>query len=500
MTRVGNYVDFNQPGFLARFSVPFGGAPLEWYMTENGQRISVVSQPSGEGAQLLWDTGQDWTQSTGTGLNGNIVKRLDTVYMPGSEYYIREEAYLPDRDGHEALYQVGGNAPAFMISVDRIDDEYLPDPRITNNSHLPEKDKWFGQWSTKYHDILNLGSQHYHQLGTPIYFCPYKNVTSGMIFPGDTIRQQYYPQINNGAQCPFWYGVARIENGHCALRMRVSMKNAIGNAMGGFMFGIQKELSPSDTIHTVWASPWSAVFVNVHGGVDFWDNGRIYPVVPNGTYAAQARSQDGVLLDIRTLDNKVEVWIEGAKRGTFTRSCFGPYCCFFSSGDGGQIAFRHRELFDVGANFTAQYRTTARNTLYQRLSVFRVKPPYHIPAYRMNLPVQFVDPAIRDTAQRWDKNNNEVSPVDLTKPGNYPLMKDTKAIYTGRADGSAGLFGLIRGYTYSGEEDLAHVGVDALAMGFNNLPFSANHVPQLFNCHTIESEWAPRRRLELLND
>lgn len=500
MTRNGGYVDFTQQGFLVRFSVPFGGAPLEWYMTENGQKISVVSQPAGEGAQVLWDTGQDYTQGTATGINGNIVKPLSTPWVSGSEYYCREEAFLPDRDGHEALYKVGGCAPAFWISVDRIDDAFLPDPRIVNSLPNDSQFKWCGRWCLKYNDILSLGPNHYHQLGTPIYFCPTAEVGSGMLFPGDTIRQQYYPQIYNGALCPNYLSLARIEQGHAAIRMRITMKNASLGSMAAFIFGIEKEITPSDTIHTVYAAPWSAVFIGKEGNLDFWDRGVVKTAVPlTPAYKTILHTDDGLLVDIRTLNDKVQIWVEGVFKAEVTRTCFGPYTALLGAGStGGRIGFRHRELFDVGSNFSAEYRTTQRNTLIQKCSAFRVKAPWSIPAYRMALPGQFCDPLIRELAQRWNNDGVEVPTIDLSNPGNYPFMKDTKAIYIGKADGSAGMFGVLRGHTYMPPNDLAHVGVDTLAMGFNNLPYTANLEPVPFTAYTVESEWAPKRRLEIL--
>lgn len=475
LTRNGQVVELTQPGYKVRFIVPFGGAPLEQYQTDGPVPVSIISQPSGEGAQVLADTGQDWTQASGTGRHGNIVKPIGVPYVKGNEYYARETIFLPDRDGHEAVYAVEGPFPAFWISVDREDDVIPPDPRGPHG------------WSLKYNDILNLGPDHYINNGVPIYFVPRGNVPSGILLLGDTIKYFYTPQA------PWYEKIARIERGHIAFRFSVSMKTIRGNGMLGFMFGIDANLDDNSDINTIYNSPWSALFVNNQGGIDFHDRGRVTTIIgPNTFLRSKIRSDQGLYLELRTTErNTVQVYADYILRGEYPRSAFGPYAGVIASATDGHVQMRDREVFDMGINFSAIHRSTPRNTMLQTLSAWRVREPFVQPAYRMNLPVMWIDPAIREAAKMWDLNGQEQPlPAD-----SFPLMKDISAIYAGKADGSAGYFCRIHGFTGG---QLAHAGVTPTALGLNNLSFNANHIPENFSFHSVTSEVAPRIRTDLL--
>lgn len=493
LNRNGLFVELIQPGYHVKFSTPFGSAPLEQYMTDNGQRVSVISQPVGEGAQIVVNTSQDLTQGTGTGLNANPVDLLTTPYVPGSEYYAREEAFYVDRDSHEAVYQVSGKAPFFWLSVDHEDDCIPPDPRTP--------DKWT-RWSTKYHDILGFGPLHYHQLGTPIYFAGSPQVSSGLLLLANDLHKIYQPGL------PWYENACEVQRGNIASRMRISFKHSQGNSIAAIMFGINAQLGPNADINTIYNSPWSALMVNSSGGMAFHSNnpGVIYPIP--GNYYPQVMTEHGVLVDVRTTPSTVQIFVEGALKGEFPRYAFGPYVGLLGSCTGGRIGFWHREMFDAGTEFIMQMRSTPRNTMLQNLSVYRVREPYSIPVYQTNLPVFWIDPGVRGGWWTPDPNHPDGGMWNggvrawktgqaVTVPSSGILkMKDVDAIYSGREDGSAGMFVKIHAWTGSDEE--AHVGIFPHALGLNNMPFSANYQPEPFSFHSIVSECAPKLRTDLL--
>ena len=458
LTRNGSFVDLVQPGMKVRLCPQWGGAPLEVTNLKNGV---VTSNPmAGEGFQVVWDSGQDPTQASATGIDS---------YPLGDPYYAREEAFVVDGNGREALYQVGGIAPYFWGSYEPLDD-CIP----------PDGDKDHG-WSTRYHNHLGLPESHYMQNGLPIYFAPKPGVQSGILLLGDEIIGTYYPAYR-------WHQrVCKTAGGSISFRMRISFKDAPNDGVAGVYFKLKHDYDGSDSMHSVYAAPKCALYVNKFGGVNFYNNG---PTFSLQTTAASQNSDAGMLLEVRSYsDGTLNIFVDGKYKGTYTAGYKGEAFGLFGTCSSGRIKFHYREVFDAGTLFSAQYRSTPRNTLWQQLTVYRAWPPYELKMYRLNLPVAFTNPSIRQASYAWTPNKEET--------GGIVSFAGTRAVYAGRRDGSAGLF--CRLHSYSSEPGyLGHIGLDPAHIAVNNLTYGANFTPEEMSGHTTITEWAPEIREDLL--
>lgn len=461
-TADGNFVEMNQPGMLVRFNRLFGGAPLEVFNTEGGQKIPVVSSPSGEGFQIVADNGQDLTQCTPSGLDSH----------PTTGGLLREEAFVVDNLYGEALYQVGGAAPMFHISVDKADDCTPPDPRGDHG------------WSTRYHDILRLGPSHYLSYGVPIYGVGDSHVTSGILLLGDEIIQTYNPNT------PWEKTAAKIGNGEVAIKISISLKNADQSSLGGVIFANDARLENNSSIDTVYNARGYMLVVNKLGGIAVHKNGVPFPVPYDPTSARTlVNSDEGILLEVRPTPNTYDVFVNGSYRMSVARETFGPYNGYFYSCFMGRVKFHHRYFFDAGTRICAQYRSTKRNTLLQTLSVYREAAPFNSPFYRTALPVAFIHPAIRQASGYYDLNKKwtpYASTIEISK---------VKGFFAGRTDRRAGLFCKIHGV--QGNVD-AHALVVPSDITLNALSAQANMVPESGAYFSITSEWAATERLDLL--
>jgi hypothetical protein len=465
LTRNGTQVELTQPGMKVSFSTLHGGAPLNVINTK--LNIPVVSNHPGEGWQVVWDSGQDGTQASATGVDGYPIHTLGTS---GDEYYAREEAFLPDKDGHEALYQVGGPAPYFWISQEAIDDCIPPHP-----SGKPSG------WCTPYNNFINLPASSFNTFGTPIYFAPRGEVKSGIILLGDEIAGTYNSAL------PWNLRVATIEGGKLAFKIRIDLSEAPPDVIAGVYFRKPDLYSATDTQDAVYNAPGSTIYINKAGGVDYFDNKKVFHV------RSSSPSQQ-LTLEVRSslTSSDIQIFIDGTFCGTFPSSYAGGAIGLYCQCSSGKVKFDNRNIFDIGTNLTAQYRSTSRDTLWQALTVSRVCAPYYAPMYRLNLPVCFIDPSIREQFRTWNFAGG-CSIVDSDSSGIFPLSQ-VKAFYAGRKDGKAGMF--CRIHSYTGQS--GHIGISRNNAAISALSFNANFSPEMMTAHAVISEWCAEIREDLL--
>lgn len=468
LIRNGWQVELTQPGMKVGFSTWHGGAPLNVLNTKLG--IPVVSNHPGEGLQLVFDSGQDGTQASATGADGNYVKTLSGDNVPKDEYYTREEAYLPDKDGHEALYQVGGPAPYFWISTEGIDDAIPP--------HASGKPS---AWCTAYNNFLNLPGNTFSNFGVPIFFSPRGEVKSGMIMLGDEIKATYDKSL------PWYKRICKIPGGKVSFKIRFNLSEASPDVITGVHFRKPADYKSTDTQDAIYSAPGNVIYVNKAGGVDYFDGPKVFHV------RSSSPSQE-MVIEVRSLltSSDIQIFIDGVFCGTLPSSYSGEALALYCQCSSGKVKFDYREIFDMGTNFTAQYRSTPRNTLIQALTVYRTCAPYYIPMYRLNLPVCFIDPAIRQQYRVWNPAGGVTT--STSNQGNMIPLSRVKAVYCGRPDGKAGMF--CRIHSYTGQS--GHLGISTLGPSLSTLSYDANFSPELMNSHTIISEWAPEIREDLL--
>lgn len=467
-------VDLVQKDFSLRFVANYGATPLQW-LGKNG--VAVVHNHPGEGAQLTWDSGQDPTPA------GNIEPRSVTALSlqdDANSYYIREEAYVPDTETREALYQVAGTPPYFWISHEAADDAH---PRDDRGDH---------GWSLLYHDILHLGPTVYQGGGVPIWFVPTAQVPSGILLIGDELKAIYPP----GAA---WYDrVCRTEGGHIAFTVRVSMADATPDSIAGVIFRRDIPLSPAANIDTVYSSPGCSLFVNALGGVDYFDGDRRMTLVANGAtdIVAALKHPDGLKLEVRSFPHSNDLLILIHNRQLIRVTCAhrGPHTGLFAQGSGGKIKFLNRDFYDMGAKFRNVFESTARDTLLWTCSYHRQRLPFRNGLYRCNIPLVFTDPRIREAAWAHRLDGTKVSDGLWQSP--FPLLSDFKSIYSGKADGSAGVHCLI--HSVGGMSDAHFAAAASVGIHLNTLSEHANQEMVCGDSAVTITEWAPYWREDFL--
>lgn len=475
LTRVPEGVRLLQQGLDIVFLKDYGGMPLDW---KGAGGVPVVHRHAGSGAQIYWDSGQDPTTAGADGISYFPVHPLNA---PTPEYYVNEEAFFPDKDGHEANYTISGLAPYFWLSHEAADDVVPPDPRGPN------------RWSTRYNDVLNLGLVNYQQSGCPIYFSPKSAVTSGIFLLGNARTQVDFPGRLWSEQ------LCRTEGGNIAFRFRISLKYASGDAFGGAIFRRVVPSYPAANINDAYSSAGDSLIVNKSGGVDFQSTGAAaVTIIPSGHAAIKAsvNSDLGLLLEGRTMpDMSMQIYLDGMYRGTVYSSARGAHFGFYTSCASGYVKFSNREVFDTSARFKTSFSSTSRNTLLWENKLCRGVPPWDAPLYRCIMPCVFTDPAISQSFKIWNHQDREMTVSELQRyPGGMPFVRDVKAAYSGNTSGSAGVFCRIRGFI--GHAD-AHMLVDKSGIFINTMPFSANTHPVPTEYTFSATEWASRIMPEL---
>jgi hypothetical protein len=435
------------------FDRRFGGAPLEW---ANKQGTQLVSSFPGEGAQVVYDTGNDGTQASANGLTLNPVAELFDAASNKYSYYLAETSIGRAWDGVPLVhYQTSGIIPMFWASLEKIDDCVPPDPRGPMG------------WNTQYNNFLNLPAYVFTGPGVPLIFAPRGPVTSGMMLIGDEIVQFYNPGV-------IWNkAYTKIKNGRFAWRCNVSLKEAGADAIAGIIIRKEVPQAPTANINDLYSAHGYQLNFNKQGGVQLVKDNAIALWTSPKSYKDQLNSSAGLAVDIRTHyadTDKVDIWLGGQLVATVAGLTYRyeSFGCFAQT-TSGRIYFLNREPFDLNVIMTsAWFAYPDRIT-----SVLGVQCD-SVPMYRLNLPVLFAAPPIRSMweikepdGQVW--HNGQQIPWQIA-PGLLPV-DHVKSIWIGQQNG-AGVGAQIAHCNVAG-----HMGISINEFAINPLPFSANTAP-----------------------
>lgn len=462
------------------FHGKFGGAPLTW--KKNG--IITTENFGGEGVQIVFDSGQDGTQSTATGLDYYPIAQIGKPETWNYSYFGYET--VAGVYSGKAVYETTSFLPYFWVSLDAIDDAIPNDPR---GDH---------RWSTRYHDILGLSSKAYETFGAPIYFSGNASVPSGIILLGDEIKPIYAPGT------PWYERVNRIPGGRFALRTRVSMRYAGYDAIAGIMLRKNLTLSSQADVHSVYAAPGQQLNINRWGVVQLVDRGKIVWTSPSQYWATHKRSLEtdlGLQIEIRTHNwgtERMELYFDGKFEGGVTTVPQGEAFGLFGSSTTGPIKFSDRQFIDVGTQCLSRWETTPEGTMLGTLSVYRIASPWSVPMYRVNLPVAFVNRNFRQTHRVWDHNWNSYGFTELSRmfpEGWIPYAApgwSARAMWSGSLDGAYGVWIKPKRLPSVGQFIIA-----PFVQAHSSLPYGANFNPVPFTSESMTVEVAPNIRWDL---
>ena len=459
----------SQVGFRVCCNRLFGGAPLHWYKRSAGVELPLVWEHAGAGCNLVFDTGQDGTHASATGMDWYPVARYDTPSTWPLSYYAQEIEFNPVAK----RYITESFAPYFWTSQDPIDDLLPPDPR---GDH---------RWSMKYHDILNKGPGGYDTFGAPIFFAGTGRVPSGIILLGDEIRNIYKPNL------PWGERIAKLPAGRFALKCRVCLQKAGADAVASFMLRRSGPFTAAMNIHNVWASPGLFVNINKAGLLQVTRNGVV--IFQTQVNHAALNSAAGVWIEIKTenQNNNVQIIADNQYRGSFSDTSPGEYFGLFASCTSGVVEFSHRNFIDVGFRCRFEYQVTARNTLRMKQSIQRVAPPWSVATYRLQMPVIFLHKDAIQGGHYYDKQKQ----LRQVPASQMVQLNQVSSFWIGRTDRSRGLFCKI--ITNSGG-NAGHLLLQHHVAALNPLSFNANITPEYVQSHVMETEWSPVIRADLL--
>ena len=484
LTRNGHLVTMAQSnGFSMTFHGLYGGAPLSWY--QNG--VLVTEDFGGEGVQIVFDSGQDGTQSTATGLDYYPISQINRPETYKYSYFGMEE--IAEVKNGVATYQTTSFLPYFWVSLEWIDDAIPTNPV-----------NWQNRWSTEYNDILKLGKPGYETFGAPIYFVGTAQYPSGIILLGDEIKATYFPATP-------WYGrINSIPGGRFALRTRISMQSAGSDAIAAVL--LRKKLTGVTTMDQVFNAKGSHLNINRQGVVQLIHNGKLVWTAPQQYWAkhkASLEKASGMEIEIRTHNwdsNSMHLYFDGVLEAVVSNPIEGEGFGLLGIGTTGYIKFLNRNFIDVGTKCTANWKSTSRGTVISALTLSRVTNPSPISMYRVNLPVAFTRLGLRETKYVWNQNWARFGSSDLATQfpaGWIPYVSSgwmSKAMWSGKTDGSLGVF--VKPVTPL--STTGHFVIAPSVQGHSTLPYSANLSPVPFTTTTLKLELAPTLRTDLLHD
>jgi hypothetical protein len=213
---------------LVRFDREYGGA-ARWWMVD-GRSHSVVETDPGATFCVVYDTGQDATQ---TSPNGPMKYPIDPT-----AYYIHE------MEKTATTYAVRGALPFFWYSHDREDDA-IP---------LRDDDQPQNTWLTKYHNHEPWGilCSAFGAEDTPIWFRGSNEALGGALFVGNGLITSDFPLSLrcDGPDRPpgaFWRDrLLEIPNGRVAFKVTISFSDITNpgiETFGGIVF--RMDVDPS---------------------------------------------------------------------------------------------------------------------------------------------------------------------------------------------------------------------------------------------------------------
>lgn len=452
ISKAGSIVTMDNGDLSIGFDENFGGAALHW---KNSKGVQLVNPFPGEGVNVVFDTGNDGTQASADGLTVNPVA---TLYEQSSRwaYYLAETSIGRAWQGVDmAHYQASGILPFFWASLEKIDDSVPPDPRGPMG------------WNTQYNNFLNLPSATFSSPGIPLIFAPRGKVTSGMMLIGDEIKQFYNPST------PWNEAFTKIRGGRFAARFHVSLSEAGGDAIAGFIIRKDVPLAPTANINDLYAAKGYQLNFNKSGGVQLVKDNAIVLWTSPKAYKSEINSTTGLVVELRTNytdPTKLEIYLSNLLVASisgldYTYEAFGA----FAQTTSGKIVFTYREVFDLNIVMTSAWFAYSDH-FTSALGISALD----IPLYRIAAPVLFVATPLR---QMWEVkepngtvwNNTQNIPWQIA-PGLLPV-DHVKSIWIGQQSGS-GVGALIEHCPIDG-----HIGIGLNQFTINPLPYSANFSP-----------------------
>lgn len=461
--RTGNVVTIWNSSFNAEFDTDYGGA---WHGFRNPLGVQCLEYHPGEAASAYANTGQDATQAGADGMTINCIDCLgDNIY---ETHLAREVLITP------TTYETSGAFPAFWLSHEEIDDAHPTDNRPGDHG-----------WSTMYHPIDGEWDSFFIQPGTPIRFVPSANRPSGIIFVGNEMyRHNRWNKEIYRMSAPYFFWKVKFDFSEASPDSIVSImaNKQIPTKNNGIEY----------TIDDAYSARGIHLDVNAQGGYALKFGGVL---LNSGVVSSEYLNKSWTLYyhpsDKRlylyigetllfsqsiSLDAMMDGWSDG-----FSHALFGQ-------GSSGSIVYWGRTI----AELNLEYRTRAEefgNKLELEQEVYLIDESLPSEFYRFNLPQAFTAHGVRETSWAYDKLGNVITREQLEQrsPSEVVDLNEISAAWSGRADGSAGLYvDTIRPSTGGG-----HALVSNVVLGLNPLPYSANTSPVQTSRASIKSRWSP---------
>lgn len=476
-TIAGSMVELkNSAGHIARFNENYGGILTELRSSVTGQ--NVVDPFPGAGFQMVFDSGQDGTQGT---CNGPW-----PYAITGNESYFASRRALIENFRGEGHYVTEGICPFFWLSHEAIDDVIPPRTDLKNHG-----------WSTKYHNVLSLADSVYIGAETPIFFKGTADVPSGIIFMGDSIKQIYAPGR------PWMENVATVLGGAIACRLKISMALAPAGSLASILF--KKEITPLDAgsnIDTAYGAEGYHLNINKEGGCElrqFPGDVLLWAAPP--TLSSKIRTaiatDRGVEVMITTEKNEpsvTKIYFDGGLALTADLPFDGGAFGFLASAASGRIKFASREVFDTQSVLRAHWRTYGA-AFRATMEYVRSGPVEHAPLYRLNLPVIFIHPSVKEAHKAWDQTGHELTPQELAAlaaaGGGVVRIGDIGALYSGSSTGKSGVH-LSEIVVISPVAESSHLLLNNDNIALNPLGFANNSNPIAVSWASISFTFSPK--------
>lgn len=324
VTRVSNNnVEVSIGDLKAICDPKFGGTPLS--IKFKGQEL--LDTFPGAAANCTYETGQDPTQG---GANGFIPFQLTltTGQYNSQVYYGRETLLSP------TAYKLNAFIPMFWGSHEASDDA------------IPTE--CYGNWSTKYNNILKLPLDAYTGL-SQIYFVPSQSKKSGMFFVGN--------EMLDVATVPWSKRLCSIPNGNVACKTNFNFIKASSDAFAGIVF--RKDIKPNATEAEAFAAPGFHFYLNRLG------NWALH-VMPANNIIASGKLPNGLISKLKTTGVVLEVRTNTTNPGILELLCddiklkqfdhapvlLGKHFGYYAYSSSGNMRIDTRQVFDVNLALT----------------------------------------------------------------------------------------------------------------------------------------------------
>lgn len=360
-------VEMTMPGSQRLFFDSFaGGAPVHWYLWHNGAWTahSVIQPSDGSACVLVYETGQDSTQSFG-GMPHRIYVPSDPTTLPFN-YYCRETLFEPPTpENPQATYEVAGFAPFFWISHNPIDDAIPPHPVTGDHG-------WYLGYALNCppgQDCSGRSVYEADELGftTPIWFDGVPGRTEGVIMVGNEItgliRGVQSPQQPNGQ--PWNQRLCEIQEGRVAFKATISLLNASADAYAGILFRKDVDADAAQHHDDVIVASGYELYVNRSGVVQLHRRtGGATTIIWNQegvVIAPQVATATGAQIEVRTHNHDsrlMEIYADNLHVATVTdpNPHLGPHFGYFAyTQPETSVKFRKRMVWDVGIEFRVRY-------------------------------------------------------------------------------------------------------------------------------------------------